>query len=317
MTNIARNQVLIDPPIFTADDRALLKAIFLGLDPKSMALAYAGVTVQNIKDKRVADRTVGDALARGILKATRAGRTDIADVLAGKAAPPRVKRPKRTLEAFLADPAHCSWRNFSVDQQMEAFLDAYPEEANATPIYGTSLDNLDAVDELVNLPERPTPDSPLAAWLTPPIAATLKRQQVHTLEGLCRFCLLDGWWNRLSRVGGKKASIIVTFVRTLPFADRRIPAVTPTDHPALPAVILGTLGSVVAPLERLRATPALSGRDGENRSDNRCTINANNDLDAIGQVLARHQGSSNTWLAYRKELERLLLWAIFEKNKAL
>ena len=317
MNNAQRNQVLIESPVFTVSDRALLKAIFLGLDAKAMAQAYVGPGIDHVGDKRIADRMVADALARGVLKAHRAGRPDIADLLVpGKAKVSRA-RPKCSLDDFLSEPAHAHWRNFSVDQQMEAFLDVYPDQATDTPISRPFLDNLDAVDELVNLPERPTPDSPLAAWLTPPITATLKRQQVHTLEGLCRFCLLDGWWNRLSRVGGKKASIIVTFVRTLPFADRRIPAVTPTDHPSLPAVILGTLGAVVAPLERLRATPALSGRDGENRSDNRCTINANDDLDAIGQVLARHQGSSNTWLAYRKELERLLLWAIFEKNKAL
>lgn len=316
MNNAQRNQVLIEPPVFTVSDRALLKAIFLGLDAKAMAQAYVGPGIGHVGDRRIADRIVADALARGILKATRAGRLDIADLLAGTIAITRAKPPQHSLEDFLAEPAHRGWRDFSVDQQMEAFLATYPDEPDTTSHYAKSIDNLDAVDELVSLPERPTLASPIAAWFTPPITATLTRNKVSSLGDLCRFCHLDRWWERLSRVGDKKAAIIISFLRGLPLGDLRIPSITAANHPPLPMVVLGMPGAIVAPLERLHAMPALNGCNGENRSHNRCTINAEHDLAAIGQVLARYQGSRHTWLAYRKELERLLLWAIFEKGKA-
>ncbi len=47
-----------------------------------------------------------------------------------------------------------------------------------------------------------------------------------------------------------------------------------------------------------------------------CTLDANNDYDAIGAWLALYE-STETERAYRKEAERLLLWAILERGKAL
>jgi len=47
-----------------------------------------------------------------------------------------------------------------------------------------------------------------------------------------------------------------------------------------------------------------------------CALEANNDYEAINAWLGLHE-STETHRAYRKEAERLMLWAILERGKAL
>ena len=73
------------------------------------------------------------------------------------------------------------------------------------------------------------------------------------------------------------------------------------------------------PLERLRVPEALDGRAGVNRagSDVVCQLAASNDMEAVRAWLAEFHDSPQTLRNYRKEAERLLLWALLERDKAL
>ena len=63
---------------------------------------------------------------------------------------------------------------------------------------------------------------------------------------------------------------------------------------------------------------AIDGSLGSNRAHTPSTLlQANNDLDAIKAWLAQYLDSPNTFNSYRKESERLLLWANFEAGKAI
>lgn len=63
---------------------------------------------------------------------------------------------------------------------------------------------------------------------------------------------------------------------------------------------------------------AIDGTMGTNRAHNPSTLlQADNDLDAIKAWLAQYIDSPNTFNSYRKEAERLLLWANLEANKAI
>ncbi len=62
---------------------------------------------------------------------------------------------------------------------------------------------------------------------------------------------------------------------------------------------------------------ALSGANGENRSSAFCYIQARHDLDAVRAYLNRYRDQPKTLRAYTKELERLLLWAVVLRGKAL
>lgn len=62
----------------------------------------------------------------------------------------------------------------------------------------------------------------------------------------------------------------------------------------------------------------LSGQNGSNRSvGGRCQLAANNDQDALLAWLARYADSPNTLSNARREAERLLLWSLVERSKAL
>ncbi|WP_042881329.1 tyrosine-type recombinase/integrase [Cupriavidus necator] len=72
------------------------------------------------------------------------------------------------------------------------------------------------------------------------------------------------------------------------------------------------------PLERLQLPAALSGAVGSNRAPATATrIAAADDLAAVTAWLARYADTPATVSAYRREVERLLLWAVLQLGKPL
>lgn len=69
-------------------------------------------------------------------------------------------------------------------------------------------------------------------------------------------------------------------------------------------------------LEDLQLTSDLDGSSGTNRAELN-SIEAANDLDAIGKWLNARAVNANTLSQYRKESERFLLWATMERGKPL
>ncbi|MEX3969574.1 tyrosine-type recombinase/integrase [Paraburkholderia caribensis] len=74
----------------------------------------------------------------------------------------------------------------------------------------------------------------------------------------------------------------------------------------------------LAPVETLSVPRQLDGREGTNRADPSCAqIAAANDLDAVRAWLTNFVDKKTTFENYRKEGERLLLWALVELGKPL
>lgn len=73
------------------------------------------------------------------------------------------------------------------------------------------------------------------------------------------------------------------------------------------------------PLEHFSTLQWLSAESGTNRAPAFITkqISANNDVEAVLCWLAEFKHSPQTYRTYRKEAERLLLWALIEKQKPL
>src|ERR1700722_12716795 len=72
------------------------------------------------------------------------------------------------------------------------------------------------------------------------------------------------------------------------------------------------------PIERLRIPSGLSGAAGTNRARGTVAqISAADDLSAITAWLARYADVPGTLATYRKEAERLLLWAIMQHGKPM
>lgn len=75
---------------------------------------------------------------------------------------------------------------------------------------------------------------------------------------------------------------------------------------------------VPAPFESLSLPADLDGSHGKNRAQGVVAqIAANNDIDAVKAWLARYVDTKTTFENYRKEAERLLLWATFQHGCAL
>lgn len=86
---------------------------------------------------------------------------------------------------------------------------------------------------------------------------------------------------------------------------------TPTENASL-----AVLSPALAPIDRVQLPPELDGSFGANRATgNRPQIAATTDVAAIRAWLARFADTKTTFDNYRKEAERLLLWATVELGK--
>ena len=75
--------------------------------------------------------------------------------------------------------------------------------------------------------------------------------------------------------------------------------------------------SDLVPLDRLAIPPGLTGENGRNRALGSRQVDANDDRSAVLAWLARYADSPATLSSYRKEAERLLLWCVHYRKRAL
>ncbi|WP_213767544.1 site-specific integrase [Caballeronia sp. dw_19] len=175
-----------------------------------------------------------------------------------------------------------------------------------------------------SLVQAPQPDHPVASWLEPAIAGRLQHAGIHTLADLLGFIERRGhrWYASVARVGPKAARRIVDWLALHADSLRHMlstRALTPrrrlsSNDPSL----MRPRQSGIVPIESLAVPAEIDGSTGTNRARNHglpCSLET--DLQAIEAWLAARQHSPHTARAYRREAERLLLWAINEKKKAL
>lgn len=173
---------------------------------------------------------------------------------------------------------------------------------------------------------RPVPADAVGAWLPPATVQRLRTAGVLTLADVMLFIRLHGyrWYRKVPRLGELGAGRLVSWLGQ---HETTLGAVA-----AAARVPLSQLGPwlkeppaqvAVVPIERLRLPVALSGQGGSNRAQTeRCRARARNDYQAITEWLELRRptegtGNGHTFRAYRKEAERFLLWAVFERKKAL
>lgn len=144
-------------------------------------------------------------------------------------------------------------------------------------------------------------------WLEPRAVAALKAQGIDTLAALTlRIPRRRRWWAAIPSLGAAGARRIEDFFAAHPQLTERARSLIAADSPegivpwerlALPQEVDGSLGAFRAP----RAS---------------CALSAKNDHEAVHAWLEL-QESQATRRAYRKEAERLILWAIVERGRAL
>lgn len=161
------------------------------------------------------------------------------------------------------------------------------------------------------LPTLPVPEpligDDVAQWLEPRAVRALLAQGIKTLAALTvRIPRRRRWWAAIPGLGAAGARTIEAFFAAHPKLTERARALVPVGEP-----------QDVVPWERLCVPHAVDGSHGTFRAPRATsTLSANNDHQAVHAWLALHEAAA-TQRAYRKEAERLILWAIVERGRAL
>ncbi|WP_029000903.1 site-specific integrase [Azohydromonas australica] len=165
-----------------------------------------------------------------------------------------------------------------------------------------------AVEALRHAPiPQPLIGDDVSRWLPPRVAAVLHRAGIKTLAVLTlRVPRRRRWWNGIAGLGQSMAAQVEGFFAAHPDLTERARAL----------VTAPSVGDV-RPWERIVVPSEGDGTQGTFRAPREsCSLRANNDYEAVQTWLSMHEAPA-TQRAYRKEAERLMLWAIFERGLAL
>jgi site-specific recombinase XerD len=165
-----------------------------------------------------------------------------------------------------------------------------------------------AIEQLRGMP-LPTPQitDDISLWLSERSVRTLNAHGIKTLADLTvRVPRRRRWWAAVPGLGVSGAKQIEAFFAEHPHLVERARA-----------LVVRNVQQELAPWEQLVVPEEVDGSRGSFRTPpGTCTLNSTNDYEAVQAWLSLHE-SAATQRAYRKEAERLILWAIVERSKAL
>lgn len=177
-------------------------------------------------------------------------------------------------------------------------------------------------DLSAELVSAPSLDDSVFGWFAPAVAQRLVDQGLHTLGEIVAQANEHGfrWFRFIPKLGEKTATKIVQWLndnnehlegKLHPAAVKPIRTVAKTE------LVPAQQRFGITTLENLHVPHPLAGHDGSNRADlSKNKLTAQNDYDAIHEWLSLY-AVAHTFQAYRKEAERLLLWALCERGKPL
>lgn len=304
---------------------AFLKAYLEGLDLRQLAARYLETVDDDATDMRVIKSTLG--WIRGELR--------LVAMRNGKAAHGRaimidpellVVQPNRlpSLDAFREeyDPDEA----LSEKELIEAFQEQYGQTGSSRKTERNIRLRRKQADALFWLQEMaitdPNPLDSVAAWLKPIYARKLMAVQINTLNDLILQISRHGyrWFRNIPGLGEKSASRINRWLSINRQAlqcsidSLKLKKESQYDIAELRANRPQELG--VVPLEYFDLPRELDGSHGSNRGLNNKS-GAHNDYSAIHLWLSNFPPESNTYISYRSQAERFLLWAVLERGKAL
>jgi site-specific recombinase XerD len=173
-----------------------------------------------------------------------------------------------------------------------------------------------AVTHAINVLRTARPPAPriaddIAQWLAPRAVRALHAHGIATLADLTvRIPRRRQWWKAVPGLGMAGARAIEAFFAAWP-------ALTEKARALVAASPRGPTDTMCVPWEAIRVPREVDGSAGSFRAPRAsCTLDAGNDYEAVQTWLALHE-SPATQRTYRKEAERLILWAIVERGRAL
>lgn len=147
----------------------------------------------------------------------------------------------------------------------------------------------------------------IGAWLPARAVVALRAHGIDTLADLTvRIPRRRQWWRAVPGLGAAGARRIEAFFAAHPALTERAKA-----------LIAAPPRGAIVPWEALRLPHEVDGSAGTFRAPRpSCALDADNDYEAVQAWLSLHE-SPATQRTYRKEAERLILWAIVERGRAL
>jgi site-specific recombinase XerD len=156
-------------------------------------------------------------------------------------------------------------------------------------------------------PTEPHIADDITQWLSPRAVRVLSAHGITTLADLTvRVPRRRQWWKTVPGLGAASARAIEQFFAAWPALTEKARA-----------LVVASQRSDIVPWETLKLPHEVDGSSGAFRAPAAtCTLDASNDYTAVQTWLAL-QESPATRRTYRKEAERLILWAIVERGRAL
>ncbi|WP_027821034.1 site-specific integrase [Paraburkholderia bannensis] len=165
-----------------------------------------------------------------------------------------------------------------------------------------------AIDALRTVrPPEPQIADEIAQWFAPRAVRVLQAYGIATLADLTvRIPRRRQWWMLVPGLGAASARAIEAFFAAWPALTEKARA-----------LIVASRQSPIVPWESISLPHEVDGSEGTFRAPAAtCTLDAANDYEAVQTWLSLHE-SPATQRTYRKEAERLILWAIVERGRAL
>jgi site-specific recombinase XerD len=291
-----------------------------GLDIRVLADRY----LETGLDLRLAKSTlqwVRDSLRQAALRHVKHGEARLLRLRLTSASATESNLP--SLEDFRAE--HDPSGFYSEEELIAEYLAAYPAAQNRKAsqrqrLLQRQLDALLWLEKLVAT--EPVPADLVSAWFDKSVAHRLIGGGIHTIGDLMARIASKGyrWWSGVPKLGVSGAQRIVRWLGGYESSLGALPASATTPSRSLPATALVAgrkQRTGIVPIECLRVPAELDGTAADNRMPTVPQIDASNDREAINAWLDVKATSKNTERVYRKEAERLLLWAILERGKAL
>ncbi|MEJ6002627.1 tyrosine-type recombinase/integrase [Paucibacter soli] len=299
---------------------AYLRAIGEGLDMQEAAKRYLGLehghstrTVhRQVVDKlRALARRRGDKHWRLIGLAIRSGAS-------------AQQRPD--LYDWAAEQGLDGWRH---EELMEMYQEAFPPDRKETRnvrLRERQMELLKSLQDVAAQPPKPT--DLIEGWFDDATSQRLKQSGLLMIGELRKVIARGGrWWSGIPAIGQGKAERIEKYLVAMcgepvrSMDQMRIAEATKqlTTLPRAPETVpMEILPSPPSPLPARHQPAPLDGSSGPNRALATASgSTARNDKEAIEAWIAARVGSEETAKSYRRETERLLLWCISERKKAL
>ena len=167
---------------------------------------------------------------------------------------------------------------------------------------------LAAIESLRGMPlPQPLIGDAVERWLPARLVGVLHMANIRTLADLTlRVPRRRRWWTGIAGLGPAGARCVEGFFGQHPELTERARTLVTVNQ-----------AQELVPWERLVVPEDVDGSLGTFRAPrSTCALDAANDHEAVNAWLSLHE-SAATQRAYRKEAERLILWAVIERGRAL